>query len=744
MKKIAILGSGIAGLSAGFFLKDIEELEFKIFEKSNTYGGLARSFNWHGFECDFATHRFYTTDQDVLSAILSIVPMTRQIRRSKLYILDSWLNDPINPSELIKHIPIKDKLRLFRDLINQKSEVKNANNFSEYVIEKFGQYMFDIFFRPYTEKLFGINSENISVHWAENKVRLINPFRGKKQRNKNNFSYFHYPINGGYGVIADTLYQHIKNNILFNSEVKSIQALETDGYQIEYDHDNSHATYGCDTIISTLPLSLTSNFLGLDLPISFRSVSCVYLWVNKPQVMDYHWVYFIPDEIVINRLVEFKNLNPTNSPTDTTVICAEVTQQGNHIEEDVIRDLIRVGLISKSDILDVKLIRSGFGYPVYEVGTEKLIKNIKDHISTYQNIYLLGRAAEFIHREVDDIFAKAKKVTETIVKQQAGRQPERVFMKNIQVCTIVLTYNNFKDTAECLESLQNLTYQGHKIIVVDNGSSDNSPALLKENFPDITLIALEKNFGVPAGFNKGIQIALNEGFEYVFILNNDTVVAPDMMTELMTVAEKDPHSALLMPKILYYPPNNEAISRKDVWSDGGYYRTFPPGIVHKDNRKNINFDEPRKVDYVPTCGLLIHSRAFNQVGLFDPGYFFFFEDWDFSERVRAANLNIWSVPTAKLWHKVSKSTKVDSELYWQTMGESTIRFFRRHYSLASSLIQISYRILRDLVFSGNIAHWKPFYRGVKSGLNAYLNDYPDISNYMASSNINSTEGNDEF
>ncbi len=133
---------------------------------------------------------------------------------------------------------------------------------------------------------------------------------------------------------------------------------------------------------------------------------------------------------------------------------------------------------------------------------------------------------------------------------------------------------------------------------------------------------------------------MNAGYEYVFILNNDTVVDPDMLFELIKIAEKDENFSMAMPQILYYPPSNQKVKREDIWSDGGYFRKFPPGIVHKDNRKTIDFSQPRLVDYVPTCGLLIHKRAFQQVGLFDPGYFFFFEDWDFSERVRSAGLTI--------------------------------------------------------------------------------------------------------
>jgi GT2 family glycosyltransferase/protoporphyrinogen oxidase len=677
--------------------------------------------------------------------MLSLVPMTYQIRRSKLYIKDTWINDPVNPSELLKLIPFPEKIRLTLDLLKQKENVQGARNFEAYVVDKFGDYMFDTFFRPYTEKLFGIKSADISPVWAENKVRLINPFRGKRQNTRNTFSYFHYPIEGGYGAIIDTLYQQVESHVLLNCPVTGIVTDEKRICGIEYQQDGKKEFYPCDTVISTLPLSITARFLGTSLDVSYRKVASVYLWIDKPQVMDYHWVYFTPDDIAMNRMVEFKNLNPGNYPSDTSVLCAEVTQQHEDVEEKVIQDLVRTGLIERTDILDTKVISEMFGYPVYRVGTEAKVARVKAVVDAYHGIYLVGRAAEFIHREVDDIFARAKTVAD-LVSQQKITTPVKALseMEKRKICITVLNFNNFEDTAECLKSLEMLADDLHEIIVVDNGSSDGSPEKLRQAFPDVEMLALPENVGVPAGFNKGVQYALRKGFEYVFILNNDTVVAPDMLSELLKVTEQHQDSGILMPSVLYYPPEDRPVTREDVWADGGYFRKFPPGIVHKDNRGHIDFDQPRLVEYVPTCGLLIHRKAFEKVGLFDPGYFFFFEDWDFSERVRKAGLEIWSVPSAKMWHKVSRTTRADSELYWRTMGESTIRFFRRHYSPFSSLIQISYRVLRDLVLTGHLKYWKPFMTGVRKGLAGQLGDYPDIANFMSSADASSSGGTDEI
>lgn len=735
MKKIAILGAGISGLSAGFFLNNAG-IEFKIFEKQGSYGGLAKSYLWHGHYCDFAAHRFFTTSNEVESIILDLVPMVHHTRRSKLYIKGNWVNDPINPIELLKFIPLKEKIHLVLELLFKANEVE-TDNFQDFVINKHGKYMFNTFFKPYTEKLFGIKSEQISVLWAKNKVRLINPFKNINRRSKKYFSYFYYPIDKGYGLIADKLYDKISENVHLNSQVH--QLLKENGkiIGIQYEEGGSINNYYCDAVISTLPLTISSKLLGLEFNQDFRKVEAVFLLVNRPKVSDNHWVYFIDDDFAINRMVEFKNLSSINRPADTSVLCAEVTKDVSNPAEKVIDDLIKVGMITREEILDTKVIRKEYGYPVYHIGYEKEVLRVMDRINEVGNFYVLGRSAEFIHREVDDIISTSKQTTERILLNwniKANVMPaEKERTKN--TCIVILTHNNVGDTLECIDSLLKLKGGHYKIFLVDNASSDGTPGTIRKMYPEIEILDLQKNVGVPSGFNHGIHHALYENYDHIFIVNNDTVVDPDMMIQLLKVSEGDHDCGIVMPKIYKYPPQHETSSRDYIWSDGGYFRNFPPAIKLKDNRKGINFDVVRKIEYAPTCALLIHRRAFESVGLFDPGYFFFYEDWDYSERVRNAGLNIWCAPDAKLWHKVSSATKKDMSAYWHMMGESGIRFFRRHSGFGSYSIQIAYFILRDFIFKfNNYKYLKHYLRGLRDGYSQNLGDFPDISNLMISKN----------
>jgi len=288
------------------------------------------------------------------------------------------------------------------------------------------------------------------------------------------------------------------------------------------------------------------------------------------------------------------------------------------------------------------------------------------------------------------------------------------------VMTVVLTYNHYEDTRECLNSLIQVEYPNHWILVVDNGSDDDTPENIRKEFPQVLLIENEKNLGVPAGYNIGIQYCLMRGANYIFVVNNDVILCSDILLCLVKLAESDIATGIVMPQMLYYHGDNK------VWSNGGWYRRFPPAIL-LSNPKEIPDDKPRLIEFAPACGLLIHRRSFERVGLFDPGYFFNYEDWDFSKRVRAHGLHIWYTPQTQLWHKVSTTTLGSgSPFYWRNHGASTARYFRRHgHPFWLSLpVHAGYIIFREFIWKRNDRYFKDFWAGMMEGLKEPLENYP--------------------
>ncbi|MCP4284504.1 MAG: glycosyltransferase, partial [Gammaproteobacteria bacterium] len=283
----------------------------------------------------------------------------------------------------------------------------------------------------------------------------------------------------------------------------------------------------------------------------------------------------------INRMVEFKNMSEVDTPPETTVVCAEVTQEHENVVERVIEDLVRAGMLTKDEVLDTTVVREPFSYPVYGSTYDHILEDAQQEFKRYANLSIVGRAAEFRHREVDDNLASAIQAVGEIVERlapevvQAEVEGEEAMPPTTEplVYAVILTYNHYEDTDECLESVFASDYGNLRVVLVDNGSSDGTPEKVRQNFPETHVIENEQNLGVPAGYNVGFSYALQAGAQYILLLNNDTVVPPEMLPSLVSFARKDPQAGILMPKVLYYG------SEDRVWSSGGHYRTFPPAIL---------------------------------------------------------------------------------------------------------------------------------------------------------------------
>lgn len=184
----------------------------------------------------------------------------------------------------------------------------------------------------------------------------------------------------------------------------------------------------------------------------------------------------------------------------------------------------------------------------------------------------------------------------------------------------------------------------------------------------------------------------------------------------MVQAAREPNAGILMPIIYYYHDQQE------VWSAGARYRWFPPAIVME---KRV-YDNLHDLQYAISCGFLVTRRAFEQAGLFDENFRFLWDDLDFSQRVRNAGLRILQVPQARMWHKVSRTTNPASELFWQTHGESSVIFFRRHKQAFrfGTILHLSYFALREFVYKRRWKSLPPFLRGVRTGLKKSLVDVP--------------------
>jgi GT2 family glycosyltransferase len=214
------------------------------------------------------------------------------------------------------------------------------------------------------------------------------------------------------------------------------------------------------------------------------------------------------------------------------------------------------------------------------------------------------------------------------------------------VVSVVLNSNRRDDTCECLASLRANRYPDHRIVVLDNASTDGSVEVIRARFPGTEIIRLEENRGYAGNNNVGIRAALASGAEWVFVLNEDVVLAPDCLAELMVVAASDPRIGILGPMV-YHHDEPEVIQ-----SAGG--RLGPYWISShfgQDQPDRGQFGGPHPVEWISGCAILVRRAVVEQVGMFDERFFIYWEETDWCVRVGRAGWRIVHVPAARIWHK---------------------------------------------------------------------------------------------
>ncbi len=219
------------------------------------------------------------------------------------------------------------------------------------------------------------------------------------------------------------------------------------------------------------------------------------------------------------------------------------------------------------------------------------------------------------------------------------------------VVVVVLNWNGLADTAECLRSLEQATYPNFHTLVVDNGSDGDDADVIEKTFGSFSsVIRNPSNVGYARGNNVGIERALDDGAEYILVLNNDTVVAPDFLEALVERGGGMPEAGILGPKTYYMEPPDV------LWSTGGKINWYLyHGLRGIRQRDRGQYDSVFDCDFLPGSCLLIKRAVTEAIGHLPTEYFLQGEDVDYCTAARRAGFRCVYVPQSKIWHKVSAS-----------------------------------------------------------------------------------------
>jgi len=280
-----------------------------------------------------------------------------------------------------------------------------------------------------------------------------------------------------------------------------------------------------------------------------------------------------------------------------------------------------------------------------------------------------------------------------------------------KVSIIILNWNGLKDTVECLESLEKVTYPNYQIILVDNGSQGDDVKILRESFGDyIDIVENDRNYGFAEGNNIGMRYALaNFSPDYLLLLNNDITVDPDFLPELVKAAENDSGIGLLGPLIYdYYRPNvvrgNGAGQRISWWR--GTNVPIKPSILNKET------SGIRQADTVEGSCMLVPRRIVEDAGVLDKEYFAYWEETDWCVRIKRSGYKVCCVLSSKIWHKSPPSYIDTLKLYY--FLRNNILFMRKNADTKYMGVFLAYFLCVSLPLSS----FKPFLANPLSTISA--------------------------
>ncbi|MDP3451599.1 MAG: glycosyltransferase family 2 protein [Bacteroidales bacterium] len=293
------------------------------------------------------------------------------------------------------------------------------------------------------------------------------------------------------------------------------------------------------------------------------------------------------------------------------------------------------------------------------------------------------------------------------------------------VSIITVNYNQSAVTSSLLNSLRAITYPLYEIIVVDNCSPNDNPDVLKESFPEITLIKTEENLGFAGGNNVGIKASKGE---YIMLINNDTEVPSGFLEPLVELLEGDSSIGMVSPKIkFYWDPS--------IIQYAGFTRMNPYTI----RNRGIGYHQPDGPEYNNLCetdsihgaAMMIPRRVIEQIGLMTEVYFLYYEEHDWAEIAKKAGYKLYYQPASFILHKESVSTGKESPLRTYYLTRGRIIYTRRNVSgyhlFISLLFQVFFSLPKNTLtlilqrkFKNMLAYWRAYlwnithYKGIQS------------------------------
>jgi protoporphyrinogen oxidase len=454
-----ILGGGLTGLSAGYVLTRAG-LRAQVFESDSTVGGLSKTIEKNGFRFDLGGHRFFSKNAKTNSFVKDLMAeeLLSVHRTSKIYMRNKFFDYPLKPLNAIFGLGIPTTLQIMSDYGIEKIQglVKKKDHISleDWVVSNFGRTMFDIYFKGYSEKVWGIDCSRISAEWVAQRIKGLSLAKAVK----NAFfkvsgkdiptlaDRFIYP-ELGIGRISERLKEEIEkdNNVFTDTKVERINHSNgrVDSIVVK-NHSHTSVIHGKE-FISSMPMTKLvrmlhpvppANVLEAASKLKFRDLVVVAIMVNRKRVTDQTWIYIPEQGIPFGRIHEPTNWSEKMAPEGKTIIVMEFfsfrgdkiwNETDERLTHITVENLEALGFINRCEVIDSAVVRAPKAYPLFEVGYGELCDEIYDYLSRFKNLHIAGRGGMFRYYNMDHAIESGVETAEKIIKKKNQNSDVRIY-----------------------------------------------------------------------------------------------------------------------------------------------------------------------------------------------------------------------------------------------------------------------------------------------------------------------------
>lgn len=452
---IILLGGGVAGLATGLELAR-RGRQVTVIEKGPVAGGLAQTFEYETpagvFRFDIGGHRFHSHKPEIIGWVKDLMgaDLLHVPRISRIYLSNDgkaggkFVDYPLQFPGALSIFSPAQAARILSSY--GAATVRNRLNgsgpdvsFEDWVVRRFGRALYEVYFEPYTEKVWGISCQELSADWAAQRISLPSLSEAVKRAISPGaappatiISHFWYP-RLGFGMIPDRMKSEIErlgSQVILGAGVTSIVPGDTGGFTVTVDDGAGVHQISGDRVISSIPM----NFLLAGLPadsgsrevaenfkLRYRDIILIYLAIQTPQVSSDSWTYFPGRSLLAGRTHEPRNWSPLMTPDGYTSLAAEVfTSQGEPTweqpDETLVQraadDLSGIGFMPRGSLHQGWVKRVRFAYPVYDIGYAEKVKAVQKFLDQWPNLHLVGRTGSFRYMNSDGVIEDALRLAD--------------------------------------------------------------------------------------------------------------------------------------------------------------------------------------------------------------------------------------------------------------------------------------------------------------------------------------------